>query len=106
MERRYKLTRIAAGDYLLPSNDGRTLLRITSYEDDGSASYVTDRGERRIVGARWNVWRFSGTMAEAERLLIDDPDVLLDSEWERWWLLVAGTMLTRRAAVDYALAHA
>ena len=37
-ERKYQMTRISAGDYLLPSNDGKTLWRICAYEEDGSAA--------------------------------------------------------------------
>lgn len=77
VERRYALTKIAPGDYLLPSNDGGTLWRIRRY----------DRG-------RWSLWQWLGLIAPGER---PDPDN--ESEWE----LSAGGLPTREAAIREAL---
>lgn len=45
-ERKYAMTRIATGDYLLPSNDARTIWRIERYTDGPS------------LGLDWpRVWR-------------------------------------------------
>ncbi len=35
-ERKYAMTRVGTGDYLMPSNDGKTLWRFTRYTDGPS----------------------------------------------------------------------
>ena len=53
-ERKYAMTRLGKGDYLLPSNDARWLLRIATYEEDGSAEYGDGKP---VVGTFWAVYR-------------------------------------------------
>lgn len=54
-ERKWQMTRVGAGDYLLPSNDEQTLWRITKYEErDGTLT----RGDGTVVnGDFWALWR-------------------------------------------------
>ena len=89
--RRYSMTRIRDGDYLLPSNDAQTLWRITRYTEDGSAAWVDpDNGsEHPIVGIFWSAAKYNGSL---DRL----PDDLTDWEhWDHW----SDMHRTRREAV-------
>lgn len=86
-ERKYALTRIAAGDYLLPSNDGETIWRIATYID-GPSMGITDWPRDRTL---WGTWQYTGRNQYV--------DV---SDWNRW-RMVASTFATRRDAVDAAL---
>lgn len=92
-ERLWQMSRVAKGDYLLLSNDKRTLWRIWSYVEDGSA---TDVLGRRIVGTFWECSYYRDGVPD-ERELVDD--VLDARRWHPW-----ATMLrTRREAVDEAM---
>lgn len=97
VERKYALTRIKAGDYLLPSNDGATLFRLATYEEDGSAEYVTRPGAkaRPLVGTFWAVYR--RPMPPLDQATAD----LL--EWSDAWEWIAGPLDTRQQAIDEAL---
>lgn len=105
VEQKYALTRIRAGDYLVPSNDGQQLWRLNSYYEDGSASFVDIAGkETPIKGTFWRALRFNGTVEEAEALLAGaDPEALL--EWDRW--IESHSLLSaRKEALTYALGDA
>ena len=89
------MTRMGAGNYLLPSNDGQTLWRIYSYYEEGSLSYeLPGVGYRGVRGTFW---------ACARRPM---PDKWFSyeelSEWDEWefW---AGPLRSRREAIDEAL---
>lgn len=89
-ERRYRLTMIAAGDYLFPSNDGRQLWRVARYKCTLPSA----------AGTFWSAARFRGGVVEAERLIRVDPETLLDwGEWEVWETSLA----TRAEAIGTAL---
>jgi hypothetical protein len=90
--RRYTLTRLAKGDYLLLSNSGRTLWRVSTYTEDGSA--CTGDG-RAITGKFWGVWRY--TRALRSRCLVD-PDDWNDFD------MYEHMIRTRREAITVALA--
>lgn len=97
MERRYQLTRICSGDYVFPSNDGRTLWRVSRYEEDGSLE--TDEG-RVVRGTFWRAGRFNGSLERADALMRRDPDEFLSwASWIEWDSLLP----TREAALDAAL---
>lgn len=65
MARKYQLTRIGAGDYILPNNEGTRIHRIAKEERDG-----------------WGVWQYHLTVA---KMGDDDlPDDFLD--WGNWEL--------------------
>lgn len=79
IERKYALTRVRRGDYLLPSNDGRTLWRIYSYEEDGSGEWCRDGKWVKITGTYWGLMKYDpyGPVDFAKL-----PDDFL--EWDRW----------------------
>jgi hypothetical protein len=75
--RRYVLTKIKAGDYLLPSNDAQTLWRIARDEREG-----------------WSVWRWADELSEAIFEHLDD--------WGRWECM-SQWLRTRGEAIDEAM---
>jgi hypothetical protein len=91
-ERVYAMTRLGPGDYLLPSNDGQTLWRLRSYEEDGSAERWDGTP---IHGLFWAVLRFLGGPPQSlEADDLDDP-----SRWD-WY---ETNLSTRREAITVAL---
>jgi hypothetical protein len=97
-ERKYVLTRISSGDYLFPSNDGRKLLRVYRYHEDGSAMLGNGTTLR---GSFWGAARFDGSLEQAERMLALDVDEFLSwgSHWESW----ETTLPSRSAAIRSVL---
>ncbi len=94
VERKYAMTRIGPGDYLLPANDGATLWRIYSYEEDGSAERMDGS---KVLGTFWMAAKFDTRVAQNDLLPYDFL------EWHRWepW---TSTLTTRREAIKAALA--
>lgn len=95
--RLYAMTRLRAGDYLLPSNDRETLWRINRYWEDGSLV----RSDGKVIrGWFWRAARFVGTMQEAEALMRSDLDTFLD-----WidWVETSSLLHTRAEAIGEAL---
>jgi hypothetical protein len=89
-ERKYALTKVASGDYLLPSNDGKSLWRIRVYTE-GPSSGLEDWPADRDV---WGVWKWTemvcpGSYADTEN----------ESEWDFW----EGLYETRKSAINAAL---
>lgn len=91
-ERFYALSKIAAGDWLMPSNDAQTLWRFTRYTDGpslGLMDWPTDR----------DVWLVRRTPLPPE------------GEIGRWeldlvpWEDVANCRTTRQACIDLALGY-
>lgn len=72
-QRKYALTKIAAGDYLLPSNDAQTIWRITAYTD-GPSNGLEIPKDRKF----WGLWRWDSA-CYASRSGVVDPD-----DWEQW----------------------
>lgn len=96
--RRYQMTRVAAGDYLLPSNDARTLWRITSYVEDGSLMEVRANGtERPVRGTFWSTWYRD--MPEPDT----DVESLLQWGWDGGWREYVSMLRTRQEAIEEAL---
>jgi hypothetical protein len=94
MERKFQMVRLGAGDWLLPSNDGKTLFRLTKYWEDGSLYTVDERGkERKIRGEFWAVWQ--RPLDEA----VDDPRI----EDLVGWREVRSGLRTRKEAMERAL---
>ena len=81
MERKYALTKVAAGDYLLPSNDAKTLWRIARYLDTHEDHFKHF----------WGVYRWRG-----------DLDAVDIEDWDRWEM-VTGFLETRQDAIDEAM---
>jgi hypothetical protein len=96
-ERLWQMTRLGAGDYLLPSNDRQTLWRIRKYQErDGTLT----RGDGSVVnGDFWSLHGWKHTTPPAE-YQFDEYERLTD--WHNW-AEVACMMPTRKACIDYAL---
>jgi hypothetical protein len=92
-DRRYALTRVAAGMYLCPSNDRTRLWRFYRYYEDGSLASYDQAGNmigRPIVGHFWEAE--SCPISEGD--VIDlDPDFLADLPWR-----TEGSLYPTRAA--------
>lgn len=88
-ERKYALTRITAGDYLLPSNDRSTLWRIRRYTDGPSLGLEIPK-DREF----WGCWAWKGPVDGGVAI---DPDA-----WERWEM-VCDFCDTRQQAINDAL---
>ena len=96
--RRWQMVRVSAGDYLLPSNDTRTLWRIYSYEEHGDAEIGDGRGGwRPLRGTFWACARYERPFGSFD--VLTEWDLL---EWGNW-LTWETTLATRREAVDAAL---
>lgn len=86
VRRKYVLTRINAGDYLLPSNDGEKLWRIYKAIEGPSSGLDWPR-DKEV----WQISEWTGPLKEV------DPE-----DWNRW-NFYEGMHETRRAAIDSAL---
>lgn len=91
-KRKYALSKVAAGDYVFPSNDGKTVWRIAKYED-GPSHGITDWDRDREF---WGVWRWAEPFTGNLRGYVDLED------WNRWEFC-EGMHDTRGEAVDAAL---
>lgn len=90
-ERKYALSRVAAGDYLLPSNDGRTIWRIARYMDGPSGGLEIPR-DRDF----WGVWKWHQSIGVGTYVDVED--------WNRWEACDLGYM-TRAEAINAAISH-
>lgn len=91
-ERKYALTKIDAGDYLLPSNDATTIWRLRKAED--GPTYGLDAEVHPRDFTVWQLWRWDGRVA---------PGVNVDVEsWDRWEL-IDQSCRTRGEAVREAM---
>ena len=86
--RKYALTKLAPGDWLLPSDDGKTLWRIRLYED-GPTHGMEIAADRDF----WGVWKWLGREGE---------DYVDPQNWSHWDFF-EGLHDTRREAIDAAL---
>jgi hypothetical protein len=105
-ERLYQMTRIYAGDYLLPSNDRLTLWRISRYYEDGSL----EQGGKPLVGWFWRAARHRDPFDRIAPHVIGAlyGDVPSNDAVERFldwdsWLEHACLLPTRDAAIAAAL---
>jgi hypothetical protein len=89
------MIRLGAGDYLLPSNDAKTLWRLATYGETGDAERPDGS---KVVGTFWGVWRWDGGMPSIEQLAAS----MEEDEWFRWefW---AGPFSRRSDAIAEAL---
>jgi hypothetical protein len=72
--RKYALSKVKPGDYLLPSNDGQTVYRIAKYEDGPSHGLVAFDKDREF----WGVWRWQDDVPLGPGSYVDVED------WNRW----------------------
>lgn len=91
-ERKYAMTKISKGDYLLPGNDGKTIYRLEQYED-GPSYGLYDWPRDKLL---WAVWRWTGDPNCVD--VSDSP-----ARWCDYWELVADVFPTRREAIGRAL---
>lgn len=98
-ERKYAMTRLRKGDYLLPSNDRATLWRIATYTEDGSAS---DSDGTVIRGTFWMVYKYRRPIpqTDAERRRFDE-DIASWDGFESEYSMCR----SRREAIGWALAQ-
>lgn len=90
VERKYAMTRLGAGDYLLPSNDARTVWRISRYED--GPSHGLEEWPRDMMV--WGAWRYTGPGPAPS-----EPEHL---NWG-YWSMETGPCDTRAEAIQEAL---
>lgn len=81
-ERKYTLTKLAAGDYVMPSNDGRTLWRLVFAREENGGSWLIMH------------WLGRGSLEAIPR-----EELLDEMLWETW----DSEYETRREAIDKAL---
>lgn len=90
IERKYALTKLASGDYLLPSNDGLTVWRIARYTDGPSFGLEDWPRDREL-------WRYCKWDRQGHPASVEDID-----DWDRWTEVGIGYD-TRREAIEAAL---
>lgn len=66
--RKYALTRLRAGDYLCPSNDGRTLWRFSAYEDGSDHGLIGVSYRRRTFWMARRTPMPAGGMVDREEV--------------------------------------
>lgn len=86
------MTKVARGDYLLPSNDGATLWRIYSYTDGPSCGLDPEVFPMDFTA--WALRRWTGSGGLQAPVDIED--------WDRWEEVAVG-LKTRAAAIAEAL---
>lgn len=96
--RKYVLTKLARGDYLLPSNDAKTLWRIARYEDRATSD------ERGVVGVHaWRLWRWTEPLGGAPAVQHWAYPAFVDpGDWSLWEM-VESKLRTRAEAIREAL---
>lgn len=93
-ERKYALTKIKRGDYLLPSNDAKTVWRLATYRDS-TLSAVGTTGGRLNERDWWGVWKWTGPLDA-----VDIGDAAWDNgQWQSWDTLLE----TQAQAIESAL---
>lgn len=88
-ERKYALSKVAPGDYLLPSNEGQTIWRVARYTD-GPSKGLDDWPRDREV---WGIWRWPEPVREGGSI---------DLDWSRWEMC-EGMLPSRAEAIRSAL---
>lgn len=97
-ERKYTLTLVQSGSYLLPSNDARTLWHIYRFED--GRSYGLDEPDRMW----WACAMYRGTIEQAQAAVVRDMEDLGYISG-RNWRETASYMRKRSEAIEAALSH-
>jgi hypothetical protein len=90
IERKYALTKLDKGDYLMPSNDGKTIWRVCLGDEP-----VDDVG--MVFETRWQVFKWVGYRARPET--VEDLE-----DWGNWNCWIATGCRTRSEAIQEALA--
>ena len=90
--RKYRMVRVSAGDYILPSNDGQTFWRVRAYED-GPSHGIMD-WPRDIT--LWSCYRWCGARP---------PQETREPLYESNWRFHADNFATRAEAIEAALSQ-
>lgn len=90
VQRKYQMTRLRRGDYLLPSNDAQTLWRIHTYYENGSVE--------GLKGTFWAASKWDDAWPTIEAL----AETIEMNWWERW-IFWSGPFNTRAEAIQDAL---
>lgn len=90
IERKYALSKIKAGDYLLPSNDAQIIWRLRSYED--GPSHGIEDWPRDIT--LWGAWRWRGNVDALDTIDFEDADQ---------WAHEGDGFTSRAGAIQWAL---
>jgi hypothetical protein len=98
VQRRYRMVKVAAGDWLLPGNDGRTLWRVYRYREEGDAYWTYDL-DTPILGDFWAIARYERPIGDLDADEVFMEDFLDWGKWETW----RSVLRSRRDAVDAAL---
>lgn len=98
VERKYVLTKLGVGDYLLPSNDAQTLWRIRSYEDGPTWGLDPEVFPRDFK--LWSIYRWTGNAEDAHAIAAS----VENDDFDLWETYDQGGYRTRREAVEAALA--
>lgn len=91
-QRKFVLSKVGPGDYLLLSNDGTTLWRFRTYED-GPSTGIMDWPRDLTF---WSIWRY------VRRISTQHPGVVDTEDWDQWEH-VDSSYKSRREAIDAAL---
>lgn len=95
-QRKYRMTSVRAGSYLLPSNDGQTLWHIYSFED--GRSHGIDEPDRTWWACAYFPDTYDRAVASAERD-VDDYGYIDHGNWRE----CDSHLPTRSAAIIQAL---
>lgn len=102
-ERLYSMRRVAAGDYLLPSNDLKVLWRIHSYVDGKIHGLEVGYQARTFWRACWLPYDEAAHLIETGEL--PDPWDFTITGHRHVWREADWFLPTRQAAIDCALRH-
>ena len=107
-ERKYRMTCVFPGDWLMPANDRASLWRVYRYREDGSAIVQREDGSHyEIHGMFWAAARYRLPLDQIpeshfeNNYLEDDPQIL---NWDNWHTQVH-MLKTRKEAAEYAATH-
>jgi hypothetical protein len=90
-DRKYAMSKgTGPGDWLLLSNDGKTLWRIRKYEDGPSLGLEDWPNDKEV----WGIWKWLGKIEPGAHIDLKDG-----GQWDFW----EGTIETRALAVEGAL---
>lgn len=99
----YTLRRIGPSDWLWLDDLRAHLWRITTYIEDGSASWTdADGTDHPITGRFWGAWRYNGRVVRDDAgAVLEAPDVIdevTEGDWNRWDFWCSSS--TRRGVLE------
>jgi hypothetical protein len=100
VQRKYVLTKLGAGDYLMPGNNGQTLWRLRHYDEEFAADNPLGSTEVRVRKV-WGVWRCVGYSVRQFQSAIAAGAIDIDDD--TLWDYFAGIGKTRNEVIQDAL---